>query len=305
MSSKVYIHIGLHKTSSTFLQTSVFPVFDNINFLCGWNGDLRSIFNDPSKNDKRLLISDEDLSGKFWGADYLPGINDDGYWTLFQNNMQWIKEIFPEGSIILGLRKHSGLMSSLYKQYIHEGGYLSYNETISIFGPESVLSQDDFSFAKRICYLHKLFEGRVYLYFQEDISSDLIQVIDDLASYLGTTYDVDKIHNKSYNVGVKNKQLDLLRNMNFLHHKMKVFLNLDASNPFITRTQWYIRKLFQDYMKILQHIKKPIDGFNAQEIDSFYAEDYEFARLYQKSLHDPARRDDYCHRIDPSIHITS
>lgn len=127
---KTYIHVGLHKTASTWLQEKVFNDYPNLDIISRPYTELSKTFgklhfaNDEvySKNDllkdielihdpnKDLLISDENFSG----LPYFGYLNR----TMIANRLS---EAFPEAEIILVLRKPLALMKSLYQQGIRTG----------------------------------------------------------------------------------------------------------------------------------------------------------------------------------------
>src|SRR5699024_8685898 len=76
----IYLHVGYHKTATTFMQGSIFPNLENVNFihpdyimedlrklrlsrLSGYQVDLIRDEFDSFENDQPLLISYEGLSG--------------------------------------------------------------------------------------------------------------------------------------------------------------------------------------------------------------------------------------------------
>ncbi|MGF1482016.1 MAG: hypothetical protein ACFB4I_21465 [Cyanophyceae cyanobacterium] len=129
--SRVFIHVGLHKTASTFFQTEVFPYFDNT--ICitrpytqqgrGFNQlqfaddtvyepkELESELEPIKEQNKNLIISDECLSG-------LPDINYLNRSLIADR----LSKIFPQGEIILFIRGQKDILLSLYNQYVKMGG---------------------------------------------------------------------------------------------------------------------------------------------------------------------------------------
>jgi hypothetical protein len=102
--TKVFIHIGMHKTGTTFLQTEVFPKIPNINYQT--KVDLTTKV-EPGKIN---LFSDENLDG--------------GSYRLFNNANQRdaiienLHKMFPTAKIIICLRDKEHWLKSAWKQYI-------------------------------------------------------------------------------------------------------------------------------------------------------------------------------------------
>jgi hypothetical protein len=120
------IHIGLHKTASTYLQEIVWPKFKSYTFLTRPYTQHNYAFNrlqyaDDSLYDKssiikelreievnNLLISDESLSGKPIYFSYLNR-------SLIAKRLN---ELFPQAIIILFIRDQKDIILSHYNSYI-------------------------------------------------------------------------------------------------------------------------------------------------------------------------------------------
>lgn len=129
--SDVFIHVGLHKTASTFFQTEVFPHFENTICLTrpytqqsrGFNKlqfaddtvyapeELKLELKQIEQDNKNLIISDEYLSGELH-SNYLNR-------SLIANRLS---KIFPQAEIILFIRGQKDILLSLYNQYVKMGG---------------------------------------------------------------------------------------------------------------------------------------------------------------------------------------
>lgn len=120
------IHVGLHKTATTFLQYSVFPQATEYLYLTRPYTQLNHAFNrlqyaDPTMfnledlrsevealNVESILLSDESFSGK---PTYFSYINR----TLIAERLS---KIFPNAKILLVLRDQIDIMVSHYSSYI-------------------------------------------------------------------------------------------------------------------------------------------------------------------------------------------
>jgi len=123
---QVFIHIGLPKTASSFLQKKVFPNISNIKLIANPETQIISAFNkliyaDDCFYDERpvieeinkideakILISDESLAGQPFN---LFCINK----SQIANRLQ---KLFPDASILLFVRGQKEMLLSLYSQYI-------------------------------------------------------------------------------------------------------------------------------------------------------------------------------------------
>ena len=107
---KITLHIGLHKTATSYIQSHIFGKHPSITLIRGWFSHRQLMAADFSKN---LVISDESISGRLFNGTYLEDFN---------TNMEKIKELYKEPRIIFGIRRHDSFLLSVYKQYLHEGG---------------------------------------------------------------------------------------------------------------------------------------------------------------------------------------
>ena len=108
--TEYFIHLGLHKTGTTWLQSEVFSRLKNVSYLHQF--ELDTIIPDS----KKVLISCEWLSGK----PHLLESTEKMYIIADR-----LKKIFPSSKIIVGFRDKDSWLKSLWKQYIMEGGKTS------------------------------------------------------------------------------------------------------------------------------------------------------------------------------------
>jgi hypothetical protein len=124
--NKTILHIGLHKTATTFFQNSVWPhvpgyiylsrpftqhnhAFNQMQYADDSLYNKRGVFSQLSGlNKSRLLISDEAFSGK------------PVFFSYINRSMiaRRLKEIFPNAEIILFLRDQKDIILSHYSSYI-------------------------------------------------------------------------------------------------------------------------------------------------------------------------------------------
>ena len=140
--ANVYIHVGLHRTASTFLQVKYFPMVPNSNYISQldiveelvaitttseflWqttdvkNNTVKSL-SKKINAEKINILSAEALSG----FPFLKSINRS---LIFER----LYEIFPNAKLILGIRAQDKLLQSYYSLYIREGGTLKFEELLN------------------------------------------------------------------------------------------------------------------------------------------------------------------------------
>lgn len=172
----LYLHVGLHKTGTTYLQECVFPKMNSINLMM--NGRLRDEIMKPLVNGN-FLISNEGLCGVPWGVynDRFRCWNFDdrraGYFDTFCMSMRKLQALFPNARLVLGIREHQRWVTSLYKQYLHEGGTKCFRDFFSAENGRGILRIVDVTFARRIELLCQLFKDMPIIYSLESIKTDI------------------------------------------------------------------------------------------------------------------------------------
>lgn len=153
------IHIGLHKTGTTFLQKEIFPLLD------------------------LDIVSYEDLSG-------IPQILN--FPVKFRYNLiPILKKITPDAIILIGWRDQKEWVNSLYNEYVKLGGTLKIDDYIK------ELDKEWLNFEKYRKLLKKHFHVLEYHY-DKDIDKMVAEVCDllkvDVPNYKGRI--INKKHSR-------------------------------------------------------------------------------------------------------------
>lgn len=133
---KVYLHVGLQKTASTFLQNKLFPNVSGISYVGRPYTQESDAFNSLQYADDALYSSDalaKELKLIKQNIGNTPLLISDelfsGYLFYGMINRCIIAsrlgEIIPEAEVILFLRGQADLIDSLYNQYVKIGLFSS------------------------------------------------------------------------------------------------------------------------------------------------------------------------------------
>ncbi len=232
----VVLHVGYHKTATTYLQQLVFPeqsqllypgrpfktreisdffllnqfthpLFFDIELLrekfysviSNW----MSASGENADSKKALLVSHESLhSGPEWfGADV----------CMMADRL---KAIFPSAKIIIGIRNQRDYIESNYKQYVILGGKLSYHDFISDSYAFTYGLVPKLNYEKLISYYFNLFgKDNVHVYMLEDFKHDLVVELNGIMRFMGLepmrSYKTDKV-----NAGLSEWASVFIRRMN-------------------------------------------------------------------------------------------
>lgn len=148
---RIVIHIGLRKTASTFLQHNIFPKISNVAYK---RGGINPLSYDKVFDKEVFLISDEDIPG--WP--YLKGYTQESFFEQFKESLKTIKHIFKDPKLVVCFREPSAFIHSNYKQYLHEGGTVDWEDFFSL-NESSLLDKNDFYFSKYVDYLNENFRS--------------------------------------------------------------------------------------------------------------------------------------------------
>jgi len=194
MVGDVIVHVGLHKTGTTFLQQMVFPKLMGVNFvnLTGTvRYDILGVDVKPGIN----LISREGLSGHPFEPDRALYFERD---VIARN----LKKVFPSARIIVGVRDKDAWVKSLYKQYFKMKPGGTFNGFMKVFDKRYL------DFEGYISLLESLFSD-VYVYHYENLKDDFDGFIDGIVDFVGVSRP-SGITNVVYNRSLSDGQEKLL-----------------------------------------------------------------------------------------------
>lgn len=164
METKIVIHIGMHKTGTTFLQREVFPKIPNINYQTDIN-----LFT-PVVSDAINLFSDENLDGGSYRLFTTCEQRD----TIIKN----LHTLYPDAHIILCLRDKESWLHSAYKQYIVAYQSCSFKEY------KQRLDTAKLDYAEYISLIKSLF-NHVYVCYYNELKKNPQQFVNNLCDFIG------------------------------------------------------------------------------------------------------------------------
>jgi len=183
----ILIHIGLPKTGTTWLQTSVFNTISNTHFV----GPNKTIIHLLSKNneepdidqlkkdffntEKNIIYSDPELSGLIsfeW--------NDGNNTGLIAKRL---KNIFPEAKILILLRNQIDFLASGYAYYIRKGGTYKFSKYFQkIKNEESGFSLDYLKYNNIIEIYSEIYgKDNVKVFLYEELKNNIDGFLDNLS----------------------------------------------------------------------------------------------------------------------------
>ena len=179
-----FVHIGLHKTGTTFLQRDVFPRWPGISFF-QHNLHLRTFLALP-KNQK-VLISNEGLwynkaGGQFPRVDWWASFADP---RVVEQSIVSLREFLPEARLLISFRKHSDFVLSLYLQYLHEGGTATLEDFFDSTQDRGIVRMQRISFRHVIQVAEETFGRPSFIFLHEELKADPKGTLARIGEYLG------------------------------------------------------------------------------------------------------------------------
>lgn len=260
--SNLTLHIGLHKTGTTFLQRAVFPLWTGIAYVATDN--LEVLLRAPT--DRPVLLSREGLSGQNWAPHAVREISIARLGTMF-----------PKARVMISFRKHSGYIASSYSQYLQRGGYLPFAEYYDHERDHGLMKRADFLFQPKIAAVQQHFGSLPFVFLQEEISSSLGDLLRDMERFIGGTAPApETITQTRFNQSVKYHPAKLLR---FLNGLARSELNPNGRYDLY---HWRLKRLGLDPRSICQYrlwffpTRPMIAKELSATIDASFADDWAF-----------------------------
>jgi len=247
----ILIHIGMHKTGTSFLQKEVFPNVENA--LYSRNKSLRDYYH--RGNGEAIVISDEILSGN----PFTKNTMQDFRWKI-----NILKSMFSEATILVCFREPVDYILSLYKQFLHEGGTVTFDEFFNLDNT-GILRNEDINYKERIEILNQNFDD-VVMYDFSLFKQNPQHVFDQVGKRMNLKF-VVPLRKKGVNVGISKKwQVNMLRNLN------KV-LGFTYKSSRLRRRKLTPRNLIQGKLSFINGAKWDIDdGLKKEIINHFSSE---------------------------------
>ncbi len=282
--NNIFLHIGYHKTGTTYLQKEVFSKLKTINYLGRpWREEeLRNFFADY-KYTNDLQFNADETANKF--VQIVEKILEDNRFDSslpvfishesLLTGAEWfglevasrarrLKNTFPNAKLIISFRNQADFIESNYRNYVIHGGKLSF---------DSFLKN---SFAGRYAMFPRLYYDQVFelysdifgsenihVYLHEELRGDPEKTIRELFSFLQVS-DQIPVSSSSVNTGVGRFSTLVIRYMNYLLAEDFTEQYYRWTTNSITKRDLLRRRLIK-LIRFLHRAKKPNRVMNAEQ----------------------------------------
>jgi hypothetical protein len=283
-SNNSIVHIGYHKTATNWFQRYYYPQVTNAEYL--HRKKARAAFLSDSgfkfsrtkalhelgvAETRRIILCEEELSGN---------IHNGGlYGFLSKETAIRIKEVLPDCSVVIFIRNQLSMISSVYSQYIREGGthsperYLFHEKYLSEtgFSPRyaPLFSFDHFEYLPLVKHYQEVFgEEQVFVYPYEAFNADTKTFMKDFEDSHNIHANWTLVKNQRVNQSYKRHTLYLARLLNLFTYR-------DVTDKRILINIPYFYKFRRHILKVLNYL--PISSAPTAE-DNLGREVTEFIR---------------------------
>lgn len=272
---KLVIHIGLHKTATTYLQYQLFPHLVDVRYIHG-NDFFGQWQRQSGAANENLLLSYEGFTGLAWNRAWLSGVSNDFHWIdSFAANLKSLKLFFPNAILVVFFRKHGDILLSMYKQYVQEGGVLSLTD---FFGANAVIRPEDLSFKARIETIEKYFPNSFFINYEEYKTGGDEYIKNFFLQEFNWTFQERKDDGKRFkaNNSITGTKIEYLRSINGFYQKWPK--KLRSTLRYIG---WSPRDIFQERLAFW----KPKDAAEFEvlrkKVNVDFKDDWEYFLLNQ------------------------
>jgi hypothetical protein len=261
----IYIHLGLHKTASTFFQKEFYPKHEEFNYLHLRDKEALAKFNQYILRENDLFFSKETAKDLFIQNINQEQLENSSKITLCEEQFSGfplfdaynrktifdrLNSVFPNAKFVLVLRNQKDFILSMYAEYLKKGGqetfkhFLSANKTHLNFSKGSYLQY--YTYYEYICSI--VGNENIKIFYYEDMKKDPLIFFKTLSAYFGLSSPIN---------------FDLLRkkeNTSFPinDYETERFLNRLCKTPY-SPNHFFKRKHLKFFHPIISLITKKID----------------------------------------------
>lgn len=263
MAQKIFFHVGLSKTGSTFLQQQIFPKLPGIHYVptVKYRHALRLI---PGINAAKILVSRE-------------------FDQQFEQEIKKFSAQYPHAYSIVVFREPGSWAVSNYKRFVKNGHPFSFTDFIDIQNDQGHFKIQDFRYLRYLELLKEHFTQEPLVLIYEDLKKDPQSFLKKITDYMEIQTDFTGFNLKPNHVSYDENALKLVRKLSSeiqfqkkleVHVKPKGFLyNLYAN---IIRYSILYGSRFLPSAMIPQ--EKLINANEVEAVSEFFREDWKLVK---------------------------
>lgn len=209
---RVLIHVGFHKTATTWLQKELFPKISNIDYVdtnSTWDLITKHPINLASIKVREIVKSSVNQTILFSDERILSTDNETA------NSPTELFKIFPDAEIILFIRNQLSKYSSNYSQYIKWGGFLK--PYVYFVKPEAERKRNIHNYYELIENYREVFgKDNVHVFLYEDFAENTPLFVGRFLKYFSFSCTQKIDFSKRINRKLSPKEITFVRIVNRL-----------------------------------------------------------------------------------------
>ena len=193
-----FLHIGLHKTGTTWFQKEVYPYFEGAKYL--HKPLIHKLISLHSGG--RYILCEEALLRHLYGRSH-------------KQNLPIIAKLFPDAQIILFIRRQDSWLRSAYNHYIKRGGCLPFDRFFDLETDSGLIKRNDLFFSSIIQEIDLAFSDRkAWVFSFDSIKTKPFHTVSMLAHMMDCTVDLSSLKFARKNVSISDKAGQILLSVN-------------------------------------------------------------------------------------------
>lgn len=192
----LYLHLGVSKAASTYLQRVIFPKLQGLTYY-------------PKKHFKQfpeILSRDSHENG--------PLLFSSEMFRDLARRARNIGKAFPDARVILVLRRQDRWLLSRYKYYLWKSGRKNFREFFDIEHDQGWWRKQDLYYQPMIEAVDQAFQHKPLVLLLEELQADPKQFISKIEQYTHTTYQKPHGDQRPVKSAFNERQLLFLRQFN-------------------------------------------------------------------------------------------
>lgn len=264
----LYLHVGLHKTGTTYLQSEVFPRWKGLKYLRSLSVE-SFLKTDP---DEICLASREGFSA--------------GVVAHRHEKLAFLKRLstmFPDAGVLISFRDHGSYLNAIYSQYLRYGGTLPFGAFFDLEGDSGYIKRDDLVFRAYVDGITEYWGRSPFVFLLSELQQDRKRLFDEMGMFLGVQPpELERLSSGRRNVSLGRVQAEILRKIN---QWSGVSLHRDGS----TRPYRALRRIGMDPPSLCQRwaaVRRGepiIVAGELQRINAHYSSDWSYVKSCMES----------------------
>lgn len=263
---RFFLHVGVHKTATTWFQTEVYPRFEGAQYL--HNPPIHKLISLSKKG--RYILCEEALLRHFFGRSH-------------HDNLPLLSKLFPEAQIILSLRKQSSWLKSAYSYYIKKGGILDFEDFFDIKHNSGIIKRNDLFFREIIEDVNSAFsDARAWVILFDHIQRQPSLTVRNLARRMGCYVDLSSLDFTPRNSSISSRAGQLLLQVNpYIKSGYNPQGSLPLRKPWLKKLGLLPEQLVQFPIAARLGSAEPlVDPDILDHVDQIYADDWAWCMSY-------------------------